>query len=172
MVRDKIHQLLDRLPEEELDNVVFVLEFIEMKYLFKKNLREKGVVVSELFEEAQDLIDTWDRAFAENISEETKESIHYDEFKWHMFSYEKQDCLKEEEARAAFNAMPKDELYGMVQRSPSVFRYENAGKVLASDFDSEQDIYLFDMNLTWTYVHTHESDLGPYFFKRKENSTI
>ncbi|RPK29564.1 hypothetical protein EDO6_00187 [Paenibacillus xylanexedens] len=46
-----------------------------------------------------------------------------------------------------------------------VLLYENANQVIAADFDSEQDIYIFDRAFTWTYVYTHESMCGPYFYK-------
>jgi hypothetical protein len=54
----------------------------------------------------------------------------------------------------------------MYQNIPDiVFEYNNASDIVASDFDYEQDIYLFDKNFTWTYVYTHESMCGPYFYK-------
>ncbi|WP_429351212.1 DUF4275 family protein [Paenibacillus sp. 4624] len=38
-------------------------------------------------------------------------------------------------------------------------------KQIKADFDEQQDIYIFDKAFTWTYVHTHESMCGPYFYK-------
>ncbi|WP_256221942.1 MULTISPECIES: DUF4275 family protein [unclassified Paenibacillus] len=84
-----------------------------------------------------------------------------------MFSYEKQDCLTDNTARDAFNAENKNELYVMYQHTPFIQIFQNANKVIAEDFDSEQDIYIFDQAFTWTYVHTHESMCGPYFYKVK-----
>lgn len=166
MIKQRIMDILDQLPDEELRKVYRSLEFIQKDYLFRKNLLEKGVEISQLYEESQEIIDLWDHTFAQNISQEIKETIYYSQFKWHVFSYEKQSCLKEAEARRAFDAEFKDELYVMYQASPLVLLYRNANKVISSDFDSEQDIYLFDKNFTWTYVHTHESMCGPYFYKR------
>ncbi|MGE7823276.1 DUF4275 family protein [Paenibacillus sp. NPDC093718] len=83
------------------------------------------------------------------------------------FSYEIQDCLKEHEARNAFNSESKDELYIMYQNSPRVLLYSNANAIVAEDFDSQQDIYIFDKIFTWTYVNTHEDMCGPYFYKVK-----
>ncbi|NHN33670.1 DUF4275 family protein [Paenibacillus agricola] len=164
--RQEINQMIDSLPDEELGNVYGSIEFIHRKYLFKKNLLDKGVVILELFEEAQEIMDLWDRAFAKNMSNEIKEAIHYSQFKWHIFSYKKQKCLEKEEARNAFDALTKNELYVMYQNSPDVvFEYNNANDVVAADFDFEQDIYIFDKNFTWTYVHTHESMCGPFFYK-------
>lgn len=124
-------------------------------------------MISELIGDPHDIINLWDNTFAQNISEELKEAIHYDQFKWHIFSYEKQFCLKKNSARIAFDAETKDELYVMYQNSPNILIYNNANNIVSTDFDSEQDIYIFDKNFTWTYVHTHESMCGPYFYKVK-----
>ncbi|WP_235617036.1 DUF4275 family protein [Lysinibacillus mangiferihumi] len=114
---------------------------------------------------ADEIIDLWDKTFAKNINEQLKKEIHYEQFKWHIFSYEKQDCLKKEDAREAFDTSSKDELYVMYQGFPIVFLYTSAKEVVSKDFDSQLDIYIFDKNFTWTYVHTHESMCGPYFYK-------
>lgn len=168
MIRNKINQILDTLPEDELQKVYWSIDFIQRGYLFRKNLQDKGVVISELYDESQEIIELWDNTFAKHINGETREAIYYDQYKWHIFSYEKQVCLKEEEARQAFDAEAKDDLYVMYQNSPLVLLYTNAGNVIATDFDTEQDIYLFDRQWNWTYVHTHESMCGPYFYKVKD----
>lgn len=168
MIRNKIQLILDSLPDEELERIYYSLQFVQKKYLFRKSMIEKGVKISELFlEEAELIIDLWDKTFTQNIPDELKEAIHYSQYKWHIFSYEQQDCLKDEAARNAFDNEFKDELYVMYQNTPDVLFYSNAGSVVAEDFDSEQDIYIFDKNLTWTYVNTHESMCGPYFYKLK-----
>ncbi|WP_088547169.1 DUF4275 family protein [Paenibacillus aquistagni] len=74
-----------------------------------------------------------------------------------------QACLTNEKARDAFNASNKSEFYVMYQDSPNVLLYKNPNSLVAEDFDTEQDIYIFDRNYTWTYVHTHESMCGPYY---------
>lgn len=73
--------------------------------------------------------------------------------------------MKKEIARKAFDNLSKEEFYVMYQGSPIVFLYTNASKVISRDFDMKQDIYIFDKNFTWTYVHTHESMCGPYLYQ-------
>ncbi|MFJ2045452.1 DUF4275 family protein [Paenibacillus taichungensis] len=167
MIRDEINELLDALPEHELNVVYSRIELVHRKYMYNKNLEDKGVLVNELCEESEEIIQKWDNTFAKNISEEVKEAIYYSQYKWHMFSYEKQDCLTDNAARDAFNAENKNELYVMYQHTPFIQIFQNANNVIAEDFDSEQDIYIFDQEFTWTYVHTHESRCGPYFYKVK-----
>lgn len=167
MIRDKINELLDALPDEELNVVYSRIELVHCKYMYNKNLEDKGVVVSELFEESEEISDTWDKMFAGNLSEEVKEAIYYSQYKWHMFSYKKQDCLTGDSARQAFNTKLKHEVYVMYQNGGWVLLYENTDMIISEDFDSEQDIYIFDREFTWTYVHTHEEMCGPYFYQVK-----
>jgi len=167
MTRGKIDEILDSLPKDELEIVYWSIQFIQKDYLFKKNLLHKGVFITETYEEAEEIKNLWDNTFAKNINEEMRESIHYHQHKWHIFSYEKQECLKEVAARKAFDSASKDELYAMYQDAPYVIQYSEANKVIAADFDSRQDIYIFDKNFTWTYVHTHESRCGPYFYQMR-----
>lgn len=165
MIREKINQILDSLPENELENVFSSVEYIHKNFLFRENLLQKGVIISELFEEAEEIIQKWDKIFAKYISEDEKNTIYYNQYKWHIFSFEKQNCLREEIAREAFDAISKDELFVMYQNSDCILQFSNAINIIASDFNSEQDIYIFDKNFTWTYVLTHESTCGPYFYK-------
>lgn len=163
LIRTRINQILDTLPEEELENVYWAIEHIRKKYFYNWSLFGKGVKITNLFEESQQIIALWEKAFTHNISEETKRNIHFNQFRWHIFSYEQRECLKEEAAREAFDNIVKEEIYVMYQRSPYVMLYSNASDLQAADFDEEQDIYLFDKSFAWTYVHTHESMCGPYF---------
>jgi hypothetical protein len=165
MIRAKIDQMLDRLPEDELLQAYYLVEDVQNRYLFKKNLLDKGVVISDLFEDRKEITENWDNTFARNVSAEVKASIYYEQFRWHMFSYQKQSCLMEEAAREAFDALEKDEFYVMYQNAPEVFLFSQAQKVVAADFDLKQDIYLFDTAFRWTYVHTHEFTCGPYFYQ-------
>jgi hypothetical protein len=42
--------------------------------------------------------------------------------------------------------------------------FKNAAELKDTDFDLEDDIYISDINFTWTYVVTHEKEqCGPYF---------
>ncbi|MBK5252809.1 MAG: DUF4275 family protein [Peptostreptococcaceae bacterium] len=43
----------------------------------------------------------------------------------------------------------------------------NAEQLKSSDFDLEDDVYVVDAEMKWTYVHTHESQCGPYYFCKK-----
>ncbi|QDQ02495.1 DUF4275 family protein [Lysinibacillus fusiformis] len=167
MVREIINQILDSLPEEELEKIQYLLQDIEKDYLFHKSFTDKDIMITYC-ENPQSINKKWDSIFAKNISEEMKHSIFYDQFKWHIFSYDQQACLKREDARKAFDDVPKDELFMMYQCAPYVLQFSAAKDVVAADFDSQQDIYIFDRDFTWTYIHTHEEQCGPYFYNIHE----
>lgn len=166
MIRDKIDKILDCLPEIELNYAYWSIVRIQEEFLFRKTLDDKGVkITDDVLKESEEIIELWDKTFAHNVSRDIKESIYYNQYKWHIFSFEKQDCLKGEEAKQAFDAITKDELYVFYQSKQVIEQYQNAKSLVAVDFDSRNDIYIFDINFTWTYVHTHESNCGPYFYK-------
>jgi hypothetical protein len=111
--------------------------------------------------------------FANHISQEEKKSIYlYDDggscgYLWHLFSYEKKDCLKDEQAEKAFNNEPKNSCYVFCQHSDYALVLENASKFTANDLLNETDIYVVDKDFNWTYVKTHETGwCGPYFSRK------
>ena len=163
IIKDQIIKILDGLPDEELENVYWAVKHIEKKYQFKWNLFGKGVKIENLFDESEKIIACWENTFAGNISQDAKNSIYYEQFRWHIFSYEIQPCISKDAAKDAFDSINKDELYMMYQNSPYVTMLSNASAIKASDFDNEQDVYIFDKSFAWTYVRTHESMCGPYF---------
>ncbi|MFF5994564.1 DUF4275 family protein [Lysinibacillus sp. KU-BSD001] len=165
MIRKKIDCILNELPEEELEHVYQAVLGVKQEYDYKQNLINKGVTLDIYHTDSEKLIQRWEAAFAGSIKEEVKAKIYYEQFKWHLFSYEKIPCLKEEEARTAFDAQRKGNLYMMYERFPIVYVYENAMNVTSEDFNSQSDIYIFDDSFSWTYVHTHEEMCGPYFLK-------
>lgn len=160
----KLDNLLQQLPQADLQQVYLAVEHIYANYLYRTNLRNKGVVMTPLYYEQPHISSKWDLYFAHDVSGETMQRIHYEQFRWHMFSYGIKPCLEKQEARAAFDTVEKQELYMMYQRAGELFKLSNAQQVEASDFDSQQDIYIFDTAFTWTYIHTHEEICGPYFY--------
>ena len=172
MIKDKIIEILEKLPDEELENVYWAVKHIEKKYLFNWNLFGKGVKITNQFEESEKIIALWDATFAGHISEEIKNDIYYNEFKWHIFSYKKQACISEHAARSAFKTTNKNEVYVMYQNSPYITLLRSANEIVAEDFDTEQDVYIFDSSFTWTYVQTHESMCGPYYLRLNKKNNV
>jgi len=115
----------------------------------------------------------WEDNFANHLSIDEKKEIYlynndgYCGYLWHVFSYEKRECLIGEEAEQAFNNETKNNCYVFYQRSDDVMILENATDFKASDLKNEIDVYVVDREFTWTFVKTHETEYcGPYFSHR------
>ncbi|KAA0965230.1 DUF4275 family protein [Sporosarcina sp. ANT_H38] len=143
-------------------------------------LKDKQVQVREIPGWGPYVRQQWEGNFADHLSHEEKEEIYlyYNGFAcgylWHVFSFEKRDCLKESRADEAFNNAPKNACYVFYQNSDYALIIENATLVTAGDFVKkddfdEGDIYVVDKDFTWTYVNTHEASCGPYFSRSNEN---
>lgn len=111
----------------------------------------------------------WTKLFAASVPKEKRKEVHFEQFRWHLFSFELLDALTAGDARAAFDAEPKDSLYLFWQHTDKAYLVENAHLLKAEDLDHDfiphPDMYLFSPEGKWTYVHTHESMCGPYFYK-------
>lgn len=59
----------------------------------------------------------------------------------------------------------KSECFIFYQHDEVAIKLINSKDIKAEDFENENDIYLVDKNMTWTYVHIHEESCGPYFYK-------
>lgn len=124
----------------------------------------------------QKIINNWLHAFARDVDRSFIEGYVTAEcnYLWHIFSFEKVECLKDDEARAAFDALEYDKAirfhdgYG-----GKISDAKEIGKITAASLDKEhkrgaQDIYIVAEDFSWTYVKTHENGwCGPYFCIRK-----
>ena len=111
----------------------------------------------------------WTKMFAAPIPKEDRKLVHFEQYRWHLFSFELLNALTDDDARAAFDAEPKDSVYLFWQHTNKAYLVENAHLFKAEDFDHEfipfSDFYLFSPEGKWTYIHTHEIMCGPYFYK-------
>ena len=113
----------------------------------------------------------WTKLFASSIPKEKRKEVHFEQYRWHLFSFQLLKALSDDEARAAFDAEPKDSVYLFWQHTDQAYLVENAHLFKAEDFDHDfipfSDFYLFSPKGKWTYIHTQESMCGPYFYKLK-----
>lgn len=111
----------------------------------------------------------WLDSFAEgaNEAELGKHVLAENNYLWHLFSYKLVPCLEGEEAKASLPEGPCWQFYCEYppEGSPLV-RSVTAEDIAA--LPADLDWYLVDKDFTWTYVHTHEADCGPYFCKTEK----
>lgn len=93
---------------------------------------------------------------------------------WHVFTRGGVPCLTGDAARKAFDELEYKSALGFFGGWSCGYGYriENMriiGKASAKVLDGKRgDCYIIGKNFEWTYVKTHESDLGPYFCVRKQ----
>ena len=101
------------------------------------SLRSKKVKVTEIPKWGTYLRKKWEDSFANHLSDKEKKSIYlYDKdggFLWHIFSYEKRNCLQEEKADISFERESKKSCYVFYQHSDEAFILENATALTADD---------------------------------------
>ncbi len=131
-------------------------------YEKRKKLSEQGVVFNIV--DSNELKKKWIELFTKDISNKTKKEIYFNYYYWHIFSYNILKAKNRKNARYAFNSCRKKRVYVFYQNSEEGYLIENAHLLKSSDFDMDDDIYLFDADEKWTYIHTHEDQCGPYFY--------
>lgn len=139
-----------------------------------ESITSKKVKVKEIPKWGAYLRKQWEESFANHLSDKEKKSIYfYDDengfsgYLWHLFSYERRKCLKEEHADIAFNKEMKESCYVFYQHSDDALILDNASSLTAMDFVNEEDIYIVDKEFNWTYIVTHETGwCGPYFSRK------
>lgn len=111
--------------------------------------------------------DRWLDAFADDVSEADlgKHVLADGNYLWHLFSWKLVPCL---EGAAAKNALPQEDCWQFYyEYAPSDLpRVQAVSPADIAALPEDLDWYLVDKDFTWTYVHTHEADCGPYFCKR------
>ena len=117
----------------------------------------------------KDLRERWLNTFAADVSEEDlgKHVLVGGGYLWHIFSYNLVPCLEGDEARKALAELPDTECYRFYKEYPPQDqpRIKAIEMSEVSSLPDDLDWYLVDKDFTWTYVHTHEEDCGPYFCK-------
>lgn len=128
-----------------------------------EHLREKGIKIAPADAEALKL--GWDMAFAA-VEPAALEEIFYDQFRWHLFSYEKLNAKVGDEADKALSQKQVRSVFVFWQHSDEAFELVDAYDLSADDVAKlGNDVYIFDPDGCWTYVKTHEASCGPYFFQ-------
>ena len=162
--RSKQEEMLQEIFDKIIDWDLYVSE-----YEYKQHCQEvlsRGVKAISL--DWQTAAAQWDDLFAAKMPQAVRDEIHYEQFKWHLFSYNKLSALQADQARAAFNQQEKDTVYVLFQYENRAYRLENASLLKTEDLDVDSsDVYIFDEQRRWTYVHTHELQCGPYFYQAK-----
>lgn len=131
----------------------------------------------QVLDNLEEIKNKWLEVFAGNLTEKERiDELGMDAYLWHLFSYEKRECLEGNDARIAFDELRRREYYvffdnhrydyyDLSEYENKVFEVFDGNKAKAKDFNKEDDVYVVDKYFRWTYVNTHEGYCGPYFCK-------
>ena len=129
--------------------------------------------------EHNEIIEKYINTFFGNLSAREKKEIHFDQYMWHAFSYEKIKCIDGEEAIREFAKMDKNEVYIFLEHEYKVWKEKDLTLKslfkLLNDIEKNMayDCYVVDKDFTWTFITTHETEydegiyhyIGPFFKK-------
>lgn len=119
----------------------------------------------------------WLDAFAANVSKADlgRRVLADGNYLWHIFSWNLTPCLAGDAALRALAETADPEVYLFYSEHPpqGTARVRPVSKSEALSIPEPEtltgsDWYLVDREFTWTYVHTHEPDCGPYFCRRAD----
>lgn len=113
-------------------------------------------------EETRRITREWLQVFGKN-----RRGVYAEEYKWHIFSYERYPVLEGEEARREYALQPGGECILLPNDDdlPAVLLADKP------DGCKLQDYYVFPANMAWVMAFTHEEGwLGPYFAKDLEKA--
>ncbi|MDK8640997.1 DUF4275 family protein [Niallia taxi] len=115
----------------------------------------------------------WRECFASHLSFKEQQEIWMNYFLWHLCSWEKVKCLKQDDAVTAFLQQDKVKCTIFYQFIDDAYLYEHADTLTIKDLPYIEDdmyyndMYVMDWNNEWTFNMTHETNCGPYFIQRK-----
>ena len=154
------YQLLDTITEKIID---YDLHIFEYNYWQKRwEIIQRGVIFSP-YNNIATLKTKWSKLFAKPVDNQTKKKINYNQFRWHIFSFDIVPALSGTAARNFFDQCQKTDVYMFYQNKPAAYQLLSPSTLKSEDFDFDDDIYIFDTVEKWTYIHTHEMQCGPYF---------
>ena len=99
--------------------------------------------------------------FFNNLTKKEKDEIHFEQYMWHAFSYNKVEAKKGAEAIEALRKHKENDVYVIFQKKEKILEakdvtYEQIyNNVLNNTWQT--DCYIIDKDFKWTFVLTHET---------------
>lgn len=90
----------------------------------------------------------------------------YNNYLWHLFSYEYIKCIEDDFAVQQYLNIDKNVCYILLDYENLCFKIDRIDLLDINFINTVNDIYITDVDFTWTYVHTHELQCGPYYYKK------
>ena len=120
----------------------------------------------------RELIDKWISVFGKDVDKKmiADHVTSSGNLLWHLFTWGNVSCIKGDDARIAFDKLQYTEAIRFYDGySNHIEGISIIDKISANyvDKDKKSDVYIVAKDFSWTYVRTHEFDLGPYLCIRE-----
>ena len=115
-----------------------------------------------------EIIEKWLYSFGKNVDKKDVENhvTSHGNHLWHLFTWCEIPCFEGDDARKAFDNLEYTEAISFCDGySNRIKDVKTIGKISSAEVDKYKasDVYIVANDFSWTYVRTHEPDLGPYF---------
>lgn len=112
----------------------------------------------------------WVRLFADNVSKKDLEEhvLGPGNCIWHVFSWEllpSGSYLESDAARAAYDNESKEGA-SFYEPWTEGSHTQDHSDLSAAELDELTECCVISADGSWTYIKTHERDLGPYFYRK------
>ncbi len=137
-----------------------------------KKVPNKEMRILEIPKWGRYLRERWRELFAGHLTYEEIKEIGMDYILWHLCSWERVECLEKEAAIEAFHKQAKHKLTVFYQFVDEAYLFEHARSLKVTDLPyveahmNYSDMYVLDWDNGWSFILTHESEIGPFFIKR------
>ncbi|MBO5141803.1 MAG: DUF4275 family protein [Clostridia bacterium] len=120
----------------------------------------------------RELIEKWISVFGNSVDKQLIEEhvTSYGNHLWHLFTWGNVTCISGDEARKEFDALKYTEAIRFYDGYSNHIEKISVVEKLSSnevDKDKHSDVYIVAKDFSWTYIRTHEFELGPYLCVKK-----
>ena len=119
-----------------------------------------------------EFIEKWISVFGNGVDKKLIEDhvTSYGNHLWHLFTWGNVTCISGDEARKSFDALEYKEAIRFYDGySNNIDKISVVEKLSSNEVDKDKhsDVYIVAKDFSWTYIRTHEFELGPYLCVKK-----
>jgi len=119
-----------------------------------------------------EFIEKWISVFGNGVDKKLIEDhvTSYGNHLWHLFNWRNVTCISGDEARKSFDALEYKEAIRFYDGySNNIDKISVVEKLSSKEVDKDKhsDVYIVAKDFSWTYIRTHEFELGPYLCVKK-----
>ncbi|RDY30274.1 DUF4275 family protein [Lachnotalea glycerini] len=160
--KEEQQKLLDEIISKNNELCDRAYNYEQKQFINDMKIRDLEFLQSDITK--QQLLEKWISIFADDIDDDVKERIYIDDNLWHIFSYKRKNSFEGNKAVLEFDNKYKEKIYIFYQNNENIYMINNASNLKFTDLAGQEDIYIVDESFLWTFIITHETINGPYYY--------